>query len=146
MRRMFLLLLSAAAALALAGCGGPPPDTTVADPPQSAVFEKGGNDRINKLVDDWMSAVPAEMKNEKIKPETIEQKVYVSNASLQEVADFYKKLTEKGWREVRSMPGVQGSVFLSGYEIGSTTLVINAVDTSQLGGNGLVVYTVKGTK
>jgi hypothetical protein len=44
------------------------------------------------------------------------------------------------------MPGVQGGVFLDGFEIGSTTFVVCAVDATQLGGTGVVVYTVKGTK
>lgn len=147
MRRMFfLLLIMMVAGLVLASCGGPPADTTVADPPKSTVFEKGSNQKINKLVDDWMSAGPEEMKNEKIKPETIEQKLYLSTASLQELADFYTTLTEKGWQKVGKLPDVQNGVLLSGYEIGSTTLVINAIDAGRLDGQGILIYTLKGTK
>jgi hypothetical protein len=142
----FLVLTVVVAGLVLASCGGPPADTTVADPPKSTVFEKGSNEKINKLIDDWMSAGPDEMKNQKIKPETIEQKLYVSTASLQELADYYTTLTQKGWRKVGKLPDVQTGVLLSGYEIGSTTLVINAVDAGQLGGQGVLVYTLKGTK
>ena len=144
MRRMFFVLLIAT--LVLASCGGAPADTTVADPPSSTVFEKGNNEQINKLVDEWMREVPAAMKDQKVKPETIEQKVYQSSASIQEVSDFYKKLTEKGWHEARKMPGINDGVFLTGYENGSTTLVIDAVDASQFGGSGTLIYTVKGTK
>lgn len=146
MRRIFLLAVISLMALALSGCGGTPADTTIADPPRATQFEKGDNTQINKLVDDWKSTIPTEMQNQKIKPETIEQKVYLSEASIQEIADFYKTLNDKGWREVKKMPGLQDNVFLSGYESGSTTLVVDAVDTAQLGGKGILVYTVKGTK
>jgi hypothetical protein len=142
----FLLLITVVAGLVLASCGGPPADTTVADPPKATVFEKGSNEKINKLVDDWMSAGPDEMKNQKIKPETIEQKLYLSTANLQELADFYTTLTSKGWRKVGKLPDVQDGVLLSGYEIGTTTLVINAVDAGQFGGQGILIYTLKGTK
>jgi len=142
----FLLLITMVAGLVLASCGGPPPDTTVADPPKSTVFEKGGNEKINKLVNDWMQAGPDEMKNQKVKPETIEQKLYLSTASLQELAAFYTTLTDKGWHKVGKLPDVQDGVLLSGYEIGSTTLVINAVDAGQFGGQGILIYTLKGTK
>lgn len=145
MRRMLFLMLIFM--FVATSCGGPPPDTTVADPPKSKVFEAGDNTQINQLVEGWKSAVPAEMKNQQIKPETIEEKVYQSDASLQEIADFYKTLTTKGWSEVPKMPGLQGDVLLLGYEIGgNTTFVVNAVNTSQLGGTGVVIYTVKGHK
>lgn len=145
MRRVLFVLL--VAVFLMAGCGGPPPDTTVADPPKATVFEQSDNAKVNQLVQGWKSAVPAEMKGQQIKPETIEEKVYQSNASLQEIADFYKTLTEKGWSEVHTMPGIQDGVFLSGYEIGgNTTFVVNAVDATRLGGSGVVIYTVKGNK
>ena len=142
MLRMFFVLLIAV--LVLAGCGGSQAAPAVAPPPQSTLFEKGSNERINKLVDDWESAVPTAMKDQKIKPETIDQKVYQSSASLQEISDFYKNLTAQGWREAHKMPGINDGVFLMGYESGSTTLVINAVDASQLGGRGTLIYTVEG--
>jgi hypothetical protein len=135
--------------LLIAGCGGPPPDTTVGDPPKSSAFEKSDNEKVNQLVDRWKSEVPAEMKKGGVKdtPEQpIEQKVYQSTASLQEIGDFYKGLTSKDWHEDQKMPGIQDGVLITGYEIGNTTLVISAVDTSQFGGNGVVIYTAKGTK
>ena len=142
-RICFTLLI---VSLLLAGCGGPPPDTTVADPPGAKPFEKADNAKINQLVDGWKSTVPAEMQKQKIKPETIEERVYQSSANVQEIADFYKTLTGKGWHEVPRMPGVRDGILLTGYEIGSTTLVINAVDAKQLGGDGVLIYTVKGSK
>jgi hypothetical protein len=146
MRRVLFAALIVA--LMITGCGGPPPDTTVADPPKSTVFEKSDNAKINQLVDGWKSAVPAELTSDqnKIKPESIEQKVYQSTASMQEIDDFYKTLTDKGWSAAPNMPGIQDGVFISGYQIGNTTLVISAVDATKLGGAGVVIYTVKGTK
>jgi hypothetical protein len=133
-------------ALALAGCGGAPADTTVPDPPQSATFERSTSEQVNKIVDGWKSAVPAEMKAQSVK-DPIEEKVYQSTASLQEIADFYnKQLTEKSWVRAHRMPGVQNGVLIDGYQNGNTTLVIGAVDAAPLGGSGVVIYTAKGTK
>jgi hypothetical protein len=132
-------------ALVLAGCGGTPADTTVADPPQSKLIEASGNAQIDKLVADWKTAVPASMK-EQLVQDPIEEKVYQSDASLEEIDAFYKKLIEKSWIASTRMPGIQNGVLLSGYDSGSTSLVIGAVDAKPLGGTGVIVYTAKGTK
>jgi hypothetical protein len=131
--------------LVLAGCGGTPADTTVGDPPQATVIEKSGNEKVDKIVADWKSSVPAVMKEQQVK-DPIEEKVYQSNASLQEIADFYKKLTEKSWVQSQRMPGIQNGVLLTGYDSGNTTLVVGAIDATPLGGTGVVIYTAKGTK
>jgi hypothetical protein len=136
-------------ALLLAACGGQPADTTVPDPPKSTAFEKGDNQKINQLIDQLKSQVPAEMKKNGIKDtaeQPIVQQAYQSTASLTEIADFYKTLTEKGWHEAQKMPGIQNGVLIVGYENGNTSLVVNAVEAAKLGGSGVVIYTVKGTK
>jgi len=145
MRRVLVLLLLCA--LVLAGCGGAPADTSVGDPPQSTAFEKSENTKINAIVEGWQNEVPAELKTYQIK-EPIEQKVYQSTASLQEISDFYKQLTDpsKGWTEVRNMPGLQEGIFLRGYDHGNVSLVVGAFDATQVGGKGVIVYTAKGTK
>jgi len=132
-------------ALMLAGCGGTPADTTVGDPPQSKVIETSGNQQIDKLVADWKTAVPASMKEQQVK-DPIEEKVYQSTASLEEIEAFYKKLTEKSWVESTRMPGIQNGILLTGYDSGNTSLVVGAVDAKPLGGTGVIVYTAKGTK
>ena len=132
-------------ALVLAGCGGTPADTTVGDPPQSKVIEASGTAQIDKLVADWKTVVPASMKEQLVK-DPIEEKVYQSTASLEDIDAFYKKLTEKSWVVSPRMPGIQNGVLLTGYDIGSETLVVGAVDATQLGGTGVIVYTAKGTK
>jgi ABC-type glycerol-3-phosphate transport system substrate-binding protein len=146
MRRVTVLLLLCA--LVLAACGGAPADTSVADPPKSTAFEKSDNTKINAIVEGWQTAVPAELTNYQIKKESIEQKVYQSTASLQEISDFYHQLTDpsKGWTEVRNMPGLQDGIFLRGYDHGNVSLVVGAFDASQVGGQGVIVYTAKGTK
>jgi hypothetical protein len=145
MRRVIVLLLICV--LVLAGCGGAPADTSVADPPKSTAFEKSDNTKINAIVEGWQSVVPAELKNYQVK-EPIEQKVYQSTASLQEILDFYHLLTDpsKGWTEVRNMPGLQGGIFLRGYDHGNVSLVVGAFDATQVGGKGVIVYTAKGSK
>jgi hypothetical protein len=146
MRRVTILLLLSA--LVLAACGGAPADTSVADPPKSTAFEKSDNTKINAIVEGWQTEVPAELTNYQIKKESIEQKVYQSTASLQEISDFYQQLTDpsKGWTEVRNMPGLQDGIFLRGYDHGNVSLVVGAFDASQVGGEGVIVYTAKGTK
>jgi hypothetical protein len=144
MRRivLFLILIS----LVLAGCGGAS-DTTVAAPPQSQPVEELDSPQLNEIISGWKSSVPAVLQQNQIKPETIEEQVYESTASLEEVAGHYKKLTENGWYEVRRMPGIQEGTFLPGYEIGGvTTLVVGAFDASLVGGSGVIVYTAKGSK
>ncbi|MEO7908464.1 MAG: hypothetical protein ABIV47_02325 [Roseiflexaceae bacterium] len=133
-------------ALVLAACGGTPADTTVGDPPQSKVIEASGNQQIDKLVADWKTTVPVSMKEQLVKEETIEQKVYQSDASLEEIDAFYKKLTEHSWIVSTRMPGIQNGILLTGYDSGNTSLVIGAVDAKALGGTGVIVYTAKGTK
>jgi hypothetical protein len=143
MRRVVMCMVLLA--LVLAGCGGTPADTTVGDPPQSKVIETSGNQQIDKLVADWKTAVPASMKEQQVK-DPIEEKVYQSTASLEEIEAFYKKLTEKSWVESTRMPGIQNGILLTGYDSGNTSLVVGAVDAKPLGGTGVIVYTAKGTK
>ena len=143
MRRMIVGVVLLA--LLLAGCGGTPADTTVADPPQSKVIEASGNAQIDKVLADWKTAVPAAMRDQQVK-DPIEEKVYQSTASLEDIDAFYKKLTDKSWVVSPRMPGVQNGVLLTGYDIGNTALVIGAVDAKPLGGSGVIVYTAKGTK
>jgi hypothetical protein len=145
MRRivLFLVLIS----LVLAGCGGAPADTTVEAPPQSEPFAESANPKINEIINGWKSVVPATLQQNQIKPETIEEQVYESTASLADIDSHNEKLTEKGWYKVRRMPGIQEGTFLSGYEIsGVTTFVVGAFDASQVGGSGVIVYTAKGSK
>ena len=132
-------------ALVLAACGGTPADTTVGDPPQSKMIEASGNPQVDKLVADWKTAVQASMKEQLVK-DPIEEKVYQSTASLEEIEAFYKKLTEKSWIESTRMPGIQNGILLTGYDSGNTSLIVGAVDAKPLGGTGVIVYTAKGTK
>jgi len=137
-------------ALVLAACGGPPPDTTVSAPPKATALEHSDNAKINEYIDRLKADAPATMKDQGIKDtaeQPIEQQVYQSTASLQEVADFYKALTQHGWTEANNMPILKDGVLLDGYQISNTTLVVNAVEQAKLGGeSGVVIYTVKGTK
>jgi hypothetical protein len=144
MRRVVVCIVLLA--LVLASCGGTPADTTVGDPPQSKVIEASGNQQIDKLVADWKTTVQASMKDQLVKEETIEQKVYQSSASLEEIDAFYNKLTEKSWTVAPRMPGVQDGILLTGYDSGNTALIVGAVDARPLGGTGVIVYTAKGTK
>lgn len=146
MRRAMMVLVICA--LALAGCGGSSGDTTVPEPPKSAAYEKSGNAQVDAIVAAWQAQVPTVLTQYAVKQETIEQKTYQSTATLQEVADFYAQqiTSANGWVEVRQMPGLQDGVFLKAYDNGNLSLVVGAFDMSQLGGQGLVIYTAKGSK
>ena len=147
MRRVLLVALFVA--FVLAGCGGSAANVTVPDPPKATVFEQADNQKINQYITQLKSRVPEEMKLHGVKDtaeQPIVQQVYQSTASLQEVADFYKTLTQEGWVEAPKMPGLQDGVLITGYDNGTTTLVVNAVEASKFGGSGVVIYTVKGTK
>jgi hypothetical protein len=147
MRRVLYAALIAV--LLLAACGGGAADTTVPAPPNSTAFEGGDNPKISQLVDQLKSQVPAQMKTHGIKdtPEKpIVQEVYQSTSTIQEIGDFYRTtLVGKGWVEDKKMPSIQDGVLIDGYTTGTTTLVVNAVDAKQLGGSGVVIYTVKGS-
>jgi hypothetical protein len=142
MRRFFVLLLMA---FVLAACGGGG-DTTVPAPPASTAFESSGSQQVDTLIEDWREVAWAQMAADGVKPETKIESVYQSTASLADIQTFYDDLTTKGWWRLARMPGVEGDVMLSGYEHGTTALVVGAVDASKFGGNGVVVYTLKGTK
>jgi hypothetical protein len=148
--RRFRFIVLIIIALVLAACGGPPPDTTVSAPPKATALERSDNAKVNEYIDRLKVQAPAAMKDQGIKDtaeQPIEQQTYQSTAGLQEVADFYKALTQHGWTEANNMPILKDGVLLDGYQIGNTTLVINAVEQSRLGGeSGVVIYTVKGTK
>lgn len=148
MRRVIVLLMLCA--LVLAGCGGTSGDTTVPEPPKASAFEKGDNQKVNQIVEGWQADVPTALEQNLIKKETIEQKVYQSTASLQEVADFYTQqiTSANGWVEVQRMPGLQlqNGLFLKAYDHGNVSLVVGALDAGQLGGQGTVIYTAKGNK
>ncbi len=136
--------------LVLAACGGPPADTTVPAPPKSTVLERSDNAQINQYVERLKTEVPATLKAQSIQDtaeQPILQEVYESTASLQEIEDFYKTLTQQGWIQASGMPLLQDAVLIDGYENGSTTLVINAIEKAKFGDeSGVLVYTAKGTK
>ena len=97
MRRITLFLLLFA--LVLAGCGGSSGEVTVPEPPNTTAFEKSDSEQINKIIEGWQAQVPTTLTQNQIKQETIEQKVYESKASLQEVVDFYTQQisSANGW-------------------------------------------------
>lgn len=135
------------AALVLAGCGGSG-DVSVPEPPRSTPYESSGITEVDQIIEQWQASVPQTMDEQEVKPETIEQATYQSTASLQEIATFYDQLTESGWMKVDQMPNLledQG-LLLAGYENGTTTLIVGAIDLERFGGDGVVIYTAKGTR
>ena len=143
MRRVLVLLL--VFPLLLAACGGSG-DTTVPDPPSATVFESSGSQQVDALIADWRTAAWEQMAADGVKAESKQEKVFQTTAGLADVDKFYNELTTKGWVRLQRMPGLKGDVLLSGYEHGTTSLVVGAVDASKYGGSGVVIYTLKGTK
>jgi hypothetical protein len=135
----------------LAACGGVG-DTTVGDPPASERITDVSdieNEQVRTIVTRWDEVARQEMQRLAVKPETIEQRYYRSTASLEDIAAFYEQLsTNQGWTKVRGLPEVQNGVLLTGYEKGGgvVSLTVGAIDTTQLGGEGVVIYTAQGSK
>lgn len=143
MRRVLLLLLLIP--LVLTACGGSS-DTTVPTPPASSAFESSGSSQVDKLIASWREVGWAQMAADGVKAESKVEAIYQTTASLAEIDSHYQQLTNNGWHRLQRLPGVSGDVMLSGYEHGTTALVVGAVDASKFGGTGVVVYTLKGTK
>ncbi len=142
MRRFFFFAL--VFVFVLVGCGGTG-DTTVSAPPQATPIKSSDNAQISNIITQLKQTVPQQMEAQKVKPETIEQNVYQSTASLQDVQSFYSQLTQKGWSRAHRIPGVQDNILYDSYSNGNTALIITAFDASQLGGQGTIIYTAKGT-
>lgn len=147
MRRVFLLLLIA---LLLTACGGGTVDLATATPPSSTPVETTGVAKVDTMLADWRQTVPPAMSSHAIKADSIKQNVYTTSASLQEVQDYYTKTfkNQNGWTAATRSPGLDANqgVVLDGYEHGSTSLVIGAIDATKFGGQGVVVYTATGNK
>ncbi len=143
MVRKLVMLFFLATVLSACGASG---DTTVPDPPKSAVYAPGANAKIDGVIAGWQTGAWGEMTKDGVKAESKLEKVYTSTASLDELNAFYNSLVDKGWMRVSAMPGVKAPYLLSGYDHGTTSLVVGAIDATQFGGTGTVIYTLKGVK
>lgn len=140
-----IVALVALALFTLTACGGG--DTTVPPPPQSRPFESSGSEKVDAIIAGWKTVALEEMRKDAVKEESLAEAVYiVDNSTLEDVHKHYAALTNNGWWHLPRMPGLQGDVLLDGYEHGTTALVVGAIDASKFGGQGIVVYTLKGTK
>lgn len=144
MRRVLVALVLVMISLTACGGGG---DTTVTPPPSSTVAESTGNSQVDAVISQWRSDAPAKMKAEAIKPETIEEHVYMSTASLGDVRKHFDALANNGWAPVTRLNSSSAeSVVVLGFEHGNTSLVVGAIDMQKFGGSGTAVYTLKGSK
>lgn len=146
MRRMLLVALFAA--LFLAACGGSSAELTIAAPPQSSEITSSDNAKTQQVIDAWKSTVKQQVTtaSQPIKAETVKETFYQSSASLQDIATYYDTLTTKGWTKTTNMPDLQSNTLVSGYESGVNDFVVAAVDQSQLGGEGVLIYTIQGNR
>lgn len=142
MRRFFFFAFIFA--FVLVGCGGTG-DTTVGEPPQATAIEASDSAQVNNIITQLKQTVPPQMEAQKVTPESLEQHVYQSTASLQDIESFYNQLTQKGWSRAHRVPGVQGNILYDSYSNGNTALIITAFDATPLGGQGTIIYTAKGT-
>lgn len=143
-------LIALMMALLLTACGGSAADITVPAPPSATVIERSDNQQINQYIERLRAEVPVAMTALSIQDtaeQPILQQVYESTASLQEINDFYKTLTQQGWIQAAGMPLLQEGVLIDGYEHGNITLVIQAVEKAKFQDEGgVLIYTAKGTK
>ncbi|NOK62755.1 MAG: hypothetical protein GFH27_549305n177 [Chloroflexi bacterium AL-W] len=160
MRRVLLFGLLLTFGLTACIGGGVPDDTSIADPPESteiADVSEIENSEIRAIIEGWQAEVPGTMIGREVLEDTIEQKVYLSEESLEDIAAFYEAELAEGdprWRRVEGMPGLQEDLdlLLAGYDIGGgigggiVSVTIGAIDAEQFGGSGVVIYTAKGSK
>jgi len=148
MRRVFFSLLLVA--LLLSACGGGTVDLTTTAPPNSTVVEQTGTAKVDAVLSDWRESVPPAMTKQAVKAETIQQKVYTTNTSLQDVQNYYTTTfkDKNGWYVASRSPGLDATqgVLIDTYENGLTSLVVGAIDATKFGGQGVIVYTATGNK
>jgi hypothetical protein len=146
MRRTLLSLVVLVFALSACGATG---DTKVDLPPKATKVSESVNIKeIDTIITQWKTVASEQMKADAVKAETLEEIVYTAPSTLTDVQTYYNNLvTTKGWRAVKKMTNLQNDqVTLLGYEHGTTSLVVGAIDATRFGGTGVVVYTLKGTK
>lgn len=144
MRSTILVLLLIVPLLSACTQGG---DTTVAAPPAATEVQTSNNPKIDAMIAQWRKDAPQSMTANAIKAETIEEHVYTSSASLTEIEAFYKNLTTNGWVADRRLLNAENDTFaILGFEHGTTSLTVGAIDAQKFGGNGTVIYTIKGNK
>jgi hypothetical protein len=132
--------------ISLTACGGGG-NTTVDPPPSSTAAESTGITQVDAVISQWRSDAPAKMKAEAVKPETIEEHVYTSTASLNDVRKHFDALVSNGWVPVTRLNTSSGDgLVVLGFEHGNTSLVVGAIDMQKFGSSGTAVYTLKGSK
>ena len=148
MRRVFLPLVLVG--LLLTACGGGTVDLATAVPPNASVVQQTGNAEIDAILSSWRESVPSAMIDRAIKGDTIQQNVYTTDATVTDVQNYYVTTFEgkNGWSAAMRTPGLDAEqgVAIDGYEHGTTSLIIGAIDAAKYGGEGTVVYTVTGHK
>jgi biopolymer transport protein ExbD len=144
MRRVLLVLTILVLGLTACSATG---DTTVDLPAQATQVQTVEEETINSVLTDWKNVANEQMKADAVKPETLQEVTYTMPGTLADVQTHYNALTNKGWYTVKKMTNTSNDqILLLGYEHGTTALVVGAIDATRFGGNGVVVYTLKGTK
>lgn len=148
MRRVFFPLVLVA--LLLSACGTGTADLAPVVPPNSTPIEQTGTAEVDQVLSQWRSNVPAAMTDRQIKSETIDQDVYRTTDSLESVQNYYQATFDgqNGWTRSARSPGLDATqgIAIEGYEHGTTSLVVGAIDASKFGGEGVFVYTATGHK
>ncbi len=103
---------------------------------------------LEAIIAGWKAEAKVGLELGSVKPETIVEESYTSTAELSAVADYYnKQLGTSGWTFRNRTPGLNNDgFFLAGYEQGTQSLIIGAIDLAKFGGKGAYVYLLHGTK
>jgi hypothetical protein len=142
MTRMLGLLVVTAL---LVACGGSPAEVPSPLAPSDTL--KVDNAAFNEITAGWEQQVSAGLEVGMVKPETIVTDSYMTNSAIAEVVDYYnKQLGATGWTYRKRTPGLQDGVYIGGFEHGTTSLVIGAIDLDPYGATGTYVYVASGTK
>lgn len=148
MRRVVFSLMLLA--LFLTACGTGTADLAPVTPPNATEIKQSGAAQVDKVLSDWQNSVPQAMEDRAIKADTIKQTVYRTNDSLENVRKYYQTTFDgqNGWTHSKRTPGLdaQQGILVDGYEHGTTSLIVGALDASKYGGQGVVIYTATGHK
>lgn len=136
--------------LLLAACGGTAFDPATVVPPNSKPIEATDNPKIDGVLSSWKNSVPQAFEDRGIKADSIKQNAYLTTDSLDQIQTHYvNRFKDKdGWVASTRTPGLDAAqgVLIDGYDHGTSSLIVGAIDAAKYGGQGVIVYTATGDK
>ena len=146
MKSVRIVLLVVCALAFLVACGGSA--AVVPTALAKSDIAAPANPALDAIIAGWKTEAKAGLELGAVKPESIVEEAYTSDAELSAISEYYnKQLGTGGWTYRKRTPGLNADgFFLAGYEQGNQALIIGAVDLAKFGGKGTYIYLAHGTK